>query len=109
MKGVFMKIQLIPVIALIVLAFASSTWAGGACCGATPLAEKTASVGTGKAQTMCPVLDEPINKDVYVDHAGQRVYFCCAACKATFAKDPEKYIKKLQAGGVEIEKAPAQE
>ena len=81
----------------------------GCCSAATPMADQSAAVGAGKAQTMCPVLDEPLNKDVYVDHKGLRIYFCCAACKATFSKDPEKYIKKLEAEGVQIEKAPAQE
>jgi hypothetical protein len=85
--------------------------AGAGCCGAAkPMADEAAAVGAGKAQTTCPVLDEPIqNKNVYVDHNGLRVYLCCAGCKATFSKDPEKYIKKLEAEGVQIEKAPAQE
>jgi YHS domain-containing protein len=106
-----MNIQLVSVTALIIIAVASSAWAGGGCCGAAkPMANATASVAAGKAQTMCPVLDEPItSKDVYVDHNGQRIYLCCAGCKATFSKDPEKYIKKLEAEGVQIEKAPAQE
>jgi YHS domain-containing protein len=105
-----MKIQL-AVVALIIVAAASSAWAGAGCCGAaTPMAEESTAVGAAKAQTMCPVLDEPIkNKNVYVDHNGKRVYLCCAGCKAAFSKDPEKYIKILEAQGVEIEKAPAQE
>ena len=106
-----MKIQLIPVTVLIITAIASSAWAGAGCCGgAAPLAKEAAAVGAAKAQTICPVLDEPLNnKDVYVDYNGQRVYLCCAGCKAAFSKDPEKYIKKLEAEGVQVEKAPAQE
>jgi YHS domain-containing protein len=105
-----MKIQLVAVTALMMIVAASSTWAGGSCCTtAKPMADKAASVEEGKAQTVCPVLDEPINKSVYVDHNGKRIYFCCAGCKAEFAKDPEKFIKKLEADGVQIEKAPAQE
>ena len=105
-----MRIHLVPVAALIVMAVVASAWAGGACCGASkPMADEAAAVGAGKAQSMCPVLDEPIqNKDVYVDYNGQRVYLCCAGCKAAFSKDPEKYIKKLEAEGVQIEKVPAQ-
>ena len=106
-----MKNQLVPVTALIIIAIASSSWAGGSCCGtAKPMADKAASVSAGKAQATCPVLDEPINsKDVYIDYNGQRIYLCCAGCKAAFSKDPEKYIKKLEAEGVQIEKAPSKE
>lgn len=102
-----MKIQ---ITALIIIAVASSAWAGAACCGAKPMASEPAAVApAAKAQTMCPVLDEPIqNKDVYVDHNGLRVYLCCAGCRAAFSKDPEKYIKKLEAEGIQLEKTPTQ-
>jgi YHS domain-containing protein len=46
-------------------------------------------------QKMCPVLDAPIDKNIYVDYQGKRVYFCCADCKAKFEKEPEKYVSKL--------------
>jgi YHS domain-containing protein len=57
-------------------------------------------------QVTCPVMGGKINKDLYVDYKGMRVYFCCAACPKEFNKDPEKYIKKLQDEGVILEKAP---
>jgi len=60
-----------------------------------------------KAQATCPVLGGNINKDVYVDYKGQRVYFCCAACIPEFQKDPEKYLEKLKAQGITPEKSPA--
>lgn len=60
-----------------------------------------------KEQTTCPVMGAAINKNIYVDHNGKRVYFCCNACPAAFKKDPEKYIKKLEGEGVVLEKAPA--
>ncbi len=46
-------------------------------------------------QTTCPVLAQPINKSIFVEYKGKKVYFCCEDCKATFAKDPEKYVKGL--------------
>jgi hypothetical protein len=46
-------------------------------------------------QTTCPVMGGKINKDLYVDHDGKRVYVCCKGCIGTVQKDPEKYIKKL--------------
>ena len=45
-----------------------------------------------KPQTVCPVLGGKINKDVYTDYQGQRIYFCCPACIKSF----EKYLKKLE-------------
>jgi YHS domain-containing protein/predicted small lipoprotein YifL len=47
-------------------------------------------------QTKCPVMDgNPIDKNVFVEYKGKKVYFCCEKCKAAFEKDPEKYIAKL--------------
>jgi YHS domain-containing protein len=61
---------------------------------ATPKA--AASTTTAVEQTTCPVMDgNPINKNVFVEYKGKKVYFCCADCKAAFEKDPEKYIAKL--------------
>jgi YHS domain-containing protein len=55
------------------------------------------------AQTECPVMGGAIKKDIYTDHEGKRVYFCCESCKGDFAKDPAKYLKKLEADGVVLE------
>ena len=62
---------------------------------------------TSKAQTVCPVMDEPINKKFYADYKGKRVYFCCSMCPKMFAKDPEKYMKKLADHGIVLEDSPA--
>jgi YHS domain-containing protein len=50
---------------------------------------------TAPAQKLCPVTGDPIDPKIYVDYQGRRVYFCCEMCPATFKKDPEKYLKKL--------------
>ena len=58
-------------------------------------------------QKSCPFMtDEPIDKKIYADHDGKRVYFCCKKCQAKFKKDPAKYIKKIQDQGIALEKAP---
>jgi YHS domain-containing protein len=62
-----------------------------------------------KPQETCPVMGAKINKSVFTDYNGKRVYFCCTMCPPEFKKDPEKYIKKMEAQGVEFEKAPAAE
>jgi len=66
------------------------------------------AIGTAwaKPQENCPVMGGKINKSLYTDYNGKRIYFCCNACPEPFKKDPEKYIKKMEAEGVELEKAP---
>lgn len=46
-------------------------------------------------QTLCPVMGNPINKDVYVEYEGKKVYFCCPGCDEKFTADPKKYLDKL--------------
>lgn len=57
-------------------------------------------------QTVCPVMGGEIDKDVYIDYEGKRVYFCCPMCIDKFKADPAMYIKKLEDEGVVLEKAP---
>ncbi|MHC5088699.1 MAG: efflux RND transporter periplasmic adaptor subunit [Planctomycetota bacterium] len=56
--------------------------------------EETVAVKPGE-QTLCPVMDNPINKEVFVEYRGKKVYFCCSGCDETFLADPEKYLPKL--------------
>jgi YHS domain-containing protein len=60
-------------------------------------------------QTNCPVMGGTINKDIYADYEGKRVYFCCAGCIPEFQKDPAKYIKKLEDEGVVLDNVPKAE
>lgn len=60
-------------------------------------------------QTTCPVMGGKINKEVYTDYKGERVYFCCEGCIPEFKKDPAQYIKKLKSEGVTLEKVPEKE
>jgi len=47
-------------------------------------------------QTTCPVMEgNPINKSIFVEYKGKKVYFCCKGCPETFLANPEKYIAKL--------------
>ena len=57
----------------------------------------------GKAQTTCPVMGGPVDKHLYVDYEGKRIYVCCGACVAEVKKDPAKYIQKLEAEGVTLD------
>jgi len=62
-----------------------------------------------KKQTNCPITGDPISKKHYVDYNDRRVYFCCHECPPKFLKEPETYIKQMQAEGVELERTPAAE
>jgi YHS domain-containing protein len=61
--------------------------------------------GTSVTQTLCPVMGGEINKAIYADYEGRRVYFCCNSCIDVFKNDPEKYIKQLEEQDVRVEKA----
>ena len=84
----------IPKIILFILLTLGLAWAPALAADPTP-------------QTVCPVLGGNVDKQVYTDYQGQRIYFCCQGCDAEFRKDPEKYLKKMQEQGVTPEKAPA--
>lgn len=67
-------------------------------------AQQKAAAPEHKAQTLCPVTNEEINRSLFVEHNGKRIYLCCKDCIAVVNKDPAKYIKKLEDGGVVLEK-----
>lgn len=49
----------------------------------------------------CPVMtDMKVDTDIFTDHEGKRIYFCCRNCRAAFGKNPKKYLSRLpQIGG----------
>ncbi len=66
-----------------------------------------ASAVFAEPQTTCPVLKgNKVNPKLYVDAEGYRIYVCCGGCLSAVKADPEKYIKQMQAEGIEIEKTP---
>ncbi|SPF43024.1 YHS domain protein [Syntrophobacter sp. SbD1] len=58
------------------------------------------------SQTSCPVMGGKVDEKIFADYKGQRVYFCCTGCLELFNKDPEKYLKKMDAEGVTPAKTP---
>ena len=58
-------------------------------------AETKAIVPQTIEQKICPVMEGPINKEIYTEYKGKKVYFCCPGCKEKFEKEPGKYISKL--------------
>ncbi len=70
------------------------------------LAAGPALAAEPQPQTVCPVLGGNIDKKVFIDYQGKRIYFCCPGCPAGFSKDPQKYLKKMEAEGITLEKCP---
>ncbi len=63
-----------------------------------------------KKQTHCAVMTKnPINKNLYVDVKGKRIYVCCAGCIGKIKADPDKYINQLESEGIALEKTPDKE
>ncbi|MCF7858488.1 MAG: YHS domain-containing protein [Candidatus Cloacimonetes bacterium] len=54
-----------------------------------------------KIQETCPVMGNPINKEIYTEYKGEKVYFCCEACINIFNNNPGKYLEKMQESQVE--------
>jgi len=87
----------------------------GGCCAVTELGRMaigrsqkktpgmTQAAGT---QSRCPITGEPVNRDLFVDHAGKRIYVCCAGCLAEVSRNPEKYVRELESQGITL--APAE-
>ncbi len=68
--------------------------------GATEIAQEAKKTVTAAAaeieQAMCPIMDgNKIDKNVFVEYKGKKVYFCCPECKVKFEAEPEKYVAKL--------------
>ena len=41
--------------------------------------EGTAAADAAAVQTTCPIMGNPIDKAVFTEYQGQKVYFCCPA------------------------------
>lgn len=61
-----------------------------------------------KEQTLCPVMGNKIDKNLFVDVKGKRIYVCCKGCDAQIKADPDKYIKAIEAKGEVVADAPSE-
>jgi YHS domain-containing protein len=58
--------------------------------------EPIEAVAAAIEQTTCPIMEgNPINKALFVEYKGKKVYFCCPGCEDKFNAEPEKYVAKL--------------
>lgn len=65
-----------------------------------------AAISSGRPQTICPIMGGPINRQLFADYQGYRVYFCCAGCIDEFQRHPEKYVRQMQEQGIQLEMVP---
>ncbi len=56
-----------------------------------------------KYQTLCPLTNDPINRQFHVDHEGKRLYGCSPHCVEKLKENPKKYIRQLEAEGITLE------
>ncbi len=70
--------------------------------------EKGQATADGKkaedaGNTICPVSGEKIDETTKLtyEYKGKVYAFCCQDCLDEFKKDPEKYIERMEKGGVE--------
>jgi len=70
----------------------------GSACKGKAESEKSPIAVQG-SQKNCPVMGGAINKNIFVDHNGQRIYLCCEACVEPFKKNPDLYLEKLEKSG----------
>jgi YHS domain-containing protein len=78
-------------------------------CAKTETAEKKNAAASASTETTqqtvpvlqktCPVMGNRVNKDLYYDYNGKRIYVCCAMCIDSVRKEPEKYLRKLMEMG----------
>lgn len=64
------------------------------CCGGCVKKFKAEPLKYIKEELKCPVMGEPVDKNVFTVVDGVKYYFCCESCIKKFEKDPKKYLDK---------------
>lgn len=99
--------QSMPALAVMLVAAVAVAFAFG--CGREQESQEPPTGSTqeaGLAQTTCPVMGGAINKDLFFDYEGKRIYVCCEGCLGKVEEDPEKYVKQLEDEGVVLDRTP---
>jgi hypothetical protein len=73
---------------------------GTAFAGECPYAKAASAAAAAPApQRTCPIMGGEVNKDVYYDYQGCRIYACCPACLEKIKADPQAAVAKIKANG----------
>ncbi|HEX3018972.1 MAG TPA: hypothetical protein VHP36_01660 [Chitinispirillaceae bacterium] len=73
---------------------------------AKAVVKKEVSKNAMTPQRACPVMGGKVDKSLFVDYEGKRIYVCCKQCQETFRKNPQAYIKKIEEAGQIADKIP---
>lgn len=57
-------------------------------------------------QTIDAFSGKQVNKSIFADYKGKRIYFCCNQSKEDFNVNPEKYLTEFRRQGVTLEDSP---
>ena len=57
--------------------------------------QRTALAHRAKVQVTCPVTKTPIDRKVFVESSGGKVYLCSKDCVDKYQRDPAKYVTAL--------------
>lgn len=74
------------------------------CCGAPAVPTAAAADAAVSPQTKCPIMGGKIDKSLYADVNGHRIYVCCPGCLAKVTADPQAAIAKIRAAGEQPER-----
>jgi hypothetical protein len=55
-------------------------------------------------QTKCPVTGRKINKVVYFEYKGVKIYACCRGCIPTIKDKPGKFLQHLKNEKIKLDK-----
>ncbi len=58
-------------------------------------AQRKALAHRPRIQVTCPVSKEPVDTNVFVESAGEKIFFCCKDCVTKYQSDPAKYASAL--------------
>jgi YHS domain-containing protein len=70
---------------------------------------KKEDIQNSKKQIYCPIMGnkvDDVDRKLFVDYKGKRIYVCCSRCLSIVKADPEKYIKALEAKGIVLDETP---
>ncbi len=59
-----------------------------------------------KAQTTDALSGKPVDRNIYADYEGKRIYFCCDQSRKDFHNNPDAYFTKFRQQGVTLEDTP---
>jgi YHS domain-containing protein len=58
-------------------------------------AQRKALAARPKVQVSCPVSKDPVDREVFAENGGQKVFFCSKACADKYKAEPGKYAAGL--------------